>query len=75
MTNPDGSIIELEGELVRDWWAYEHDDLYIGEVDVMQAIIDALPKRLVENHGSPGYEDSHQKTFFGKVRLRLEVID
>jgi len=59
----------LEGELVRDIWDYEYDDLEIGGVNLTQWIEGVL--------GQPRWEDESpatRKGHFGRVRLTIEVL-
>lgn len=64
----------MEGELVRDWCDHDHDDLEIGGVDVIGAVMKELGPGRVENQGPPGYEDWHQLTRLGRVRLTIELL-
>lgn len=73
MTLP-GKTYSLEGELVRDWVEYEFDVLEIEGQDVAEFVIDHLGPGRKEDVGTDIATDYHTKTYFGRVKLTIEVI-
>lgn len=69
MTPSEKSYI-LEGELVRDLWEYEYDDLEIDGTDLKRWVEEQLGPGRVENTSR-----TTQKTYFGRVRLTLTLLD
>lgn len=69
MSQP-GDSYSLEGELVRDVWDYEFDDLMIDGRDLASWITSSV---------GPGRQEDEtrttRKTHYGRVRLTLEVLD
>jgi len=65
---PETSYV-IEGELVRDVWDYEYDDLMIGGADLKAWIDQQLGGRVEEA------SHTTRKTHYGRVRLTLEVLE
>lgn len=60
----------IEGELVRDVWDYEYDDLEVGGADLKTWIETQLgPGRPVDD------DDTKRQIHYGRVRLTLEPLE
>lgn len=60
---------ELEGQLVRDWWEYENDDLEIDGKDFTRFLLDTVPNLEVWDG------NTRSRTYFGRVRVTVEVLE
>lgn len=60
----------IQGDLVRDVWDHEYDQLEVGAQGLEEYIIECL---------GPGREEvlsrSTRKTYFGRVRITIETLE
>lgn len=59
----------LEGELARDVWDYEYDDLSVGAVDLKAWLERNIPGNPAETSRTT------RRISYGRVRLTVEVLD
>lgn len=76
MSSETSSVIAsliVEGELVRDWYQYEADDLAIDGRQ-LQELLEALPVVDVKQEHSQSRHVIRETTNYGRVRLTIEVL-